>query len=67
MTATPACPFCDGTAVERVGRWGGQMITSQWRCRSCATYFEAIREDFSGPEQELDEPGGAGAGDRLEA
>jgi hypothetical protein len=22
------------------------MITAQWRCTSCNSYFEAIREDF---------------------
>lgn len=50
MTApTPPCPFCDSTDTEPVSAWGGQMITSQVRCRSCNTYFEAIREDFGGP------------------
>jgi transposase-like protein len=46
VSSTPACPFCDAVAVERVGQWGGQMITAQWRCQDCASYFEAIREDF---------------------
>jgi hypothetical protein len=45
MTA-PACPFCGAATVERVGQWGGQIITAQWRCRACNTYFEAVREDF---------------------
>ena len=40
------CPFCDSSDVERVGQWGGQIITSQWRCSSCNSYFEAVREDF---------------------
>jgi transposase-like protein len=40
------CPFCNATAVERVGQWGGQIITAQWRCRACNSYFEAVREDF---------------------
>jgi ribosomal protein L37AE/L43A len=44
--SAPACPFCGGVAVERVGQWGGQIITAQWRCRACNTYFEAVREDF---------------------
>jgi len=41
-----ACPFCDSDDVELVAPWGGQMITSQMRCRACNTYFEAIREEF---------------------
>jgi transposase-like protein len=40
------CPFCDSARVERVGQWGGQIITSQWRCDECSSYFEALREDF---------------------
>jgi len=44
--ASPPCPFCDSADTEPVSPWGGQIITSQVRCRSCNTYFEAIREDF---------------------
>jgi transposase-like protein len=40
------CPFCSSPDVERVGQWGGQIITSQWRCNGCSSYFEAVREDF---------------------
>jgi hypothetical protein len=40
------CPFCDSADVELVSPWGGQIITSQMRCRACNTYFEAIREEF---------------------
>jgi transposase-like protein len=40
------CPFCDSATVERVGQWGGQMITAQWRCQACGSYFEAIRDEF---------------------
>ncbi len=46
MTAAPACPFCDARDVERVAQWGGQMITAQWRCRACGSYFEALREEL---------------------
>jgi transposase-like protein len=45
---TPACPFCQARDVERIGLWGGQMITAQWRCRSCGSYFEALREELDG-------------------
>ena len=44
---TPRCPFCDSAEVELVSPWGGQIITSQMRCRTCNTYFEAIREEFA--------------------
>lgn len=46
MSAGPDCPFCRSHRVERVGRWGGLIITSQWRCLACSSYFEAVREDF---------------------
>lgn len=45
---TQHCPFCGAAHTERVGQWGGQMITEQRRCRACASYFEAIRDDFAG-------------------
>jgi transposase-like protein len=47
--SVPSCPFCGAGAVERVGQWGGQIITAQWRCQACNTYFEAVREDFDDP------------------
>jgi ribosomal protein L37AE/L43A len=47
----PACPFCESRAVERVAQWGGQMITAQWRCRACGSYFEALREQFDDDPQ----------------
>ena len=42
----PNCPFCESGNAERVGQWGGQMITAQWRCGACSSYFEAIRTEF---------------------
>jgi transposase-like protein len=58
VTATPSCPFCGSGAAERVGQWGGQIITSQWRCRACSSYFEAVREEFDeeGPSDRLPDP-----------
>ena len=47
--SAPDCPFCASGAVERVGQWGGQIITAQWRCEDCNSYFEALREDFDDP------------------
>jgi transposase-like protein len=49
MSAAPGCPFCESDEVTRVGQWGGQIITSQWRCEACNSYFEAIRSDFDDP------------------
>ena len=46
VTDAPRCPFCDAAATERVGQWGGQIITAQWVCRACGSHFEAIRDDF---------------------
>ena len=40
------CPFCSSPEVERVAQWGGQIITAQWRCNACNSYFEAVRDDF---------------------
>jgi hypothetical protein len=40
--------------VEVVAAWGGQLITSQLRCRACNTHFEALRSAFSEPEGEAD-------------
>jgi ribosomal protein L37AE/L43A len=45
-SGAPNCPFCESGDVERVGQWGGQMITAQWRCGACGSYFEAIRTEF---------------------
>lgn len=42
----PLCPYCHSGQVELVSPFGGQIITSQFRCRACQSYFEAIREDF---------------------
>ena len=49
MSGAPACPFCGAGTAERIGLWGGQMITGQWRCRACGSYFEALREAFDEP------------------
>jgi transposase-like protein len=46
MSGAPSCPFCGADVVERVSQWGGQIITAQWRCQACGSYFEAVREDF---------------------
>jgi hypothetical protein len=45
----PMCPFCDSTDIELISPWGGQLITSAVRCRSCNTHFEAVRHAFDAP------------------
>jgi transcriptional regulator NrdR family protein len=40
------CPFCESGDIEVVAPWAAQIITCQARCRTCNTYFEAIREEF---------------------
>jgi hypothetical protein len=44
---SPPCPFCEAADVELVAQFGGQIITSQWRCRACDSYFEAVRDEFA--------------------
>ncbi len=51
LKTTPRCPFCDRADVEQVGQWGAQMITAQWRCARCGSYFEAIRDNFDARER----------------
>jgi transcription elongation factor Elf1 len=41
------CPFCGAREVELVSQFGGQLMTSQWQCKRCGSYFEAVREDFA--------------------
>jgi ribosomal protein L37AE/L43A len=52
LRESPACPFCGARSAERIGQWGGQIITSQWRCVACGSYFEAVRGDFDDREGE---------------
>lgn len=56
MMSELRCPFCDSDEVELVAPWGGQLITSQVRCRACNTHFEALRSAFSEPHGEADPP-----------
>jgi hypothetical protein len=41
----PACPFCQSIQTELISPFGSQLLMSQHRCRSCLSYFEALRED----------------------
>jgi ring-1,2-phenylacetyl-CoA epoxidase subunit PaaD len=37
------CPFCGSPQTEPVALFGSTLLTSQYRCRACRTYFEWIR------------------------
>jgi hypothetical protein len=63
VVRVPPCTHCGGCDSERVGQFGGQLITSHWRCRTCGTYYEAIREELEDDAPVADPvpaPGGAG-------
>ena len=43
------CPFCRSEKSELIALFGSQLLTSQYRCTSCGSYFEAVRgEDEHG-------------------
>jgi transposase-like protein len=37
------CPFCDAENSELVSLFGSQLLLSQYRCKRCGSYFEAVR------------------------
>ena len=39
----PRCPHCDARDAEVISLFGTQAMTLQYRCRRCATMFEAIK------------------------
>jgi hypothetical protein len=43
-----ACPFCSATSTELVSLFGSQLLLSQYRCKACGSYFEGLREDRGG-------------------
>ena len=40
---TVPCPFCEAEHSELVSLFGSQLLLSQYRCKSCGSYFEAVR------------------------
>jgi ring-1,2-phenylacetyl-CoA epoxidase subunit PaaD len=44
-TAPVGCPFCGSTDTEVISPFGSQLLMCQRRCRTCQTYFEALRDD----------------------
>lgn len=41
----PVCAHCGSSEVSMVSLFGGQLMTSQYRCGKCLSYFEQIRWD----------------------
>jgi DNA-directed RNA polymerase subunit RPC12/RpoP len=39
------CPFCHAMEVQIISLFGSQLLTSQYRCLACRSYFEGLRED----------------------
>jgi hypothetical protein len=46
------CSFCAAESAELVSLFGSQLLLSQYRCKSCGSYFEGLREDRWEPEPE---------------
>ncbi len=41
------CPFCRAAGAQLISLFGSQLLLSQYRCLSCRSYFEAVRDDES--------------------
>jgi transposase-like protein len=37
------CPFCEAKDSELISLFGSQLLLSQYRCKRCGSYFEAVR------------------------
>jgi hypothetical protein len=48
----PDCPFCESSDTELVSLFGSQLLFSQYRCRACQSYFEAVRDDYRPSREE---------------
>ena len=38
------CPFCNADTCQLISLFGSQLLLSQYRCKRCGSYFEALRE-----------------------
>ena len=48
------CPFCRSDGAQLISLFGSQLLFSQYRCGSCGSYFEGLRDDRGDlPEQTL--------------
>jgi transposase-like protein len=39
------CPFCEASETQLISLFGSQLLTSQYRCRACGSYFEGVRKE----------------------
>lgn len=39
------CPFCRSDRSQLISLFGSQLLFSQYRCTTCGSYFEGLRED----------------------
>ena len=37
------CPFCQSTKTEMVSLFGQTLLGSQYKCKECHSFFEAVR------------------------
>jgi len=58
------CPFCEADQSELVSQFGSQLLFSQYRCRTCLSYFEGLREDLRDDQLALTEKSPQGPGAR---
>jgi transposase-like protein len=42
------CPFCHSQRTELISLFGSQLLLSQYKCKACGTYFEAVRNEPTG-------------------
>jgi hypothetical protein len=61
-----ACPFCNASPAELVSLFASQLLLSQYRCTTCGSYFEGLREDRSEQEPVAKANGGPDDGSRAE-
>ena len=52
----PACPFCDSPRTQKIAAFGSQIITGQWSCLNCGSYFDAVREEFDDEPADAEAP-----------
>ncbi|GAC1330222.1 MAG: hypothetical protein NVSMB2_28930 [Chloroflexota bacterium] len=52
------CPFCDQSGSELISLFGSQLLTSQYRCTECGSYFEAVRRHDTRAERSVGPMGG---------
>jgi hypothetical protein len=41
-----SCPFCRADNTELISLFGSQLLLSQYRCKTCGSYFEGVRGDL---------------------